>query len=241
MTKFVLLAAALFGCAIAAPQGDLSPAETKLGNAAFRFHSKDTSLVQVQSKLLPGATQDHHAALKYALPKYTPGDACGAIKDCKSCLVNGVCVWLPFHNSCVEDRDSMHVYGTIQCGSWAPETLPLVGNEHDDYRLFHTRDDPRDYNIASLNGGQDVYGLATDLERHGTDAQGNPSAFIAKGGGGEIIAGVSRREFEGNTLQHDAHGRMLPIAVDGVEANDPAEPKAIEPMTSPPFQTEVRR
>jgi len=233
----LIVVVALFGVALCAPQGDLSPAETKLGNAAFRFHQQ--SLMETKSKLLPSATQDWNTPLKYALPKYTPGDACGAIKDCKSCLVNGVCVWLPFHNSCVEDRDEMHVYGTIQCGSWAPYTLPLVGNEHDDYRLFHTRDDPRDYNIASLNGGQDVYGLATDLERHGTDAQGNPSSFIAKGGGGEIIAGVSRREFEGDTLQHDAHGRLLPIDVKGVEQHDVEGPKAIEPMTSPPFQTEV--
>lgn len=234
-----MLVIALFGATLAAPQGDLSPAEAKLGVAAFHFRPAPASLMETGAKLLPDATQDHNVALKYALPKYTPGDACGAIKDCHSCLINGICVWLPFHNSCVEDRDEMHVYGTIQCGSWAPETLPLVGNEHDDYRLFHTRDDPRDYNIASLNGGQDVYGLATDLERHGTDAQGNPSSFLAKGGGGEIIAGVSRREFDGNTLQHDEKGRMLPMAVSGVEAGDEEGPKAIEPMTSPPFQTEV--
>jgi len=236
----LLLTIALFGLAMCAPQGDLSPAEAKLGNAAFRFHqTSKASLMETQSKLLPSATQNWNTPLKYSLPKYTPGDACGAIKDCKSCLVNGVCVWLPFHNSCVEDRDEMHVYGTIQCGSWAPYTLPMVGNEHDDFRLFHTRDDPRDYNIASLNGGQDVYGLATDLERRGTDAQGNPSSCIAKGGGGEIIAGVSRSEFEGNTLQHDGGGRMLPIAVKGVEQHDVEGPKPIEPMTSPPFATEV--
>mmetsp|Transcript_39166 Transcript_39166/g.76994 ORF Transcript_39166/g.76994 Transcript_39166/m.76994 type:complete len:242 (+) Transcript_39166:26-751(+) len=241
MMSKVLFATALVGVSFASPQGDLSPAEARLGSSAFRFHERP-ALIESTSKLLPGATQDHHAPLKYALPKYTPGDACGAIKDCGSCRVNGVCVWLPFHNRCVEDRDSMHVYGTIQCGTWSPDTLPYVGNEHDDYRLFHTRDDPRDFNIASLNGGQDVYGLATDLERHGTDAQGNPSSFNAKGGGGEIIAGVSRREFEGGTLEHDSVGRMLPIGVKGIlgmENDHEAQGAAIEPATSPPFQTEV--
>lgn len=189
---------------------------------------------RAKAGVLPISKSNFNRPLSYALPKYTPGDACGTKGKCADCLINQVCVWLPFHNRCVEDRDPEHVYGTMQCGTWTPDELPQVTNGHDDYKLFHERKDPRDFNIASLSGGQDQYGLAVDMEK--SDAN-DPDRALATGGGGEIIAGQTHQGFTGNLLHHDKSGKMLPIGVKGVEScgcelgkdmlkNNPNQPSA---------------
>lgn len=190
------------------------------------LHPVKDALVQTKSEILPFGSSNHHHALAYKLPKYTPGDACGVHKDCKECLINQVCVWLPFGGACVEDRDPKHKYGTMQCGTWTPDVLPVVTNEHDDYRLFHTRNDPRDFNIASLGGGQDVYGLAVDLE---SKSANDPDRLLATNSGGEIIDGVTRKAFNGQLLEHDFTGKMLPIGHEGEETKS-ACPCAKDPI-----------
>lgn len=175
------------------------------------------SLMETSSKVLPAASSNFHAPVAYPLPKYTPGDACGVHPSCSECLVNQVCVWLPFGNKCVEDRDPQHKYGTMQCNTWTPDLLPVVTNEHDDYRLFHTRNDPRDFNIASLGGGQDMYGLAVDLE---SKSANDVERLLAVNGGGEIVNGQTHKGFQAQLLQHDWMGKMLPIGQKGREAQD---------------------
>ena len=58
----------------------------------------------------------------------------------------------------------MHIHKDKRTDAHISVQLPVISNEHDDYRLFHTRGDPRDFNIASLKGGQDMYGKAVDVE-----------------------------------------------------------------------------
>jgi len=184
------------------------------------------SFIQQKAKLLPASVSNFNKPLAYPLPKYTPGDACGVHTNCKECLTNQVCVWLPFGGSCVEDRDPQHTSGTMQCGVWTPDLLPVVTNEHDDYRLFHTRNDPRDFNIATLGGGQDVYGLAVDMEsKNANDVE----RMLAINGGGEIVDGITHKAFEGQLLEHDYTGKMLPVGQKGRETHE-ACPCAKDPV-----------
>lgn len=168
----------------------------------------------VQMAILPAPESNFHHPLSYPLPKYTPGDACGVNTNCKDCHINQVCVWLPFGSKCVEDRDPQHAYGSMQCGAWTPDLLPEVTNEHDDFHLFHSRNDPRDFNIATLGGGQDIYGLAIDMESKNAN---DVDEMLASNGGGEIIDGVPHKNFEGQIVEHDYTGKMLPIGQKGVE------------------------
>jgi len=175
------------------------------------------SFMQTKNQILPSSTSNFHNAMSYPLPKYTPGDACGTHTNCKECLINQVCVWLPFGNKCVEDRNPEHATGTMLCNTWTPDLLPVVTNEHDDYRLFHTRNDPRDFNIASLGGGQDVYGLATDLE---SSRAYEIEDRLAINGGGEIVDGLTHKSYEGQLLEHDWTGKMLPVGQKGRESKE---------------------
>jgi len=177
--------------------------------------------MELASKVLPEDSENWHKPLSYELPKYTPGDACGVHAECDKCLLSQVCVWLPFNSKCVEDRNPSHKAGTMQCGTWTPDELPVIPNEHDDYRLFHTRGDPRDFNIATLKGGQDMYGRAVDMEA----TQAAEATHLATMGGGEVLDGLTHDAFEGQTLQHDMSGHMLSLGMKGVEAQKPCRCK----------------
>jgi len=192
-----LVACLVTGHAMESPDGALSP-----------------NFLEQKSKLLPEDTQNFRPALNYNLPKYTPGDACGSKLNCDDCLMSQICVWLPFNNKCVGSRNPAHKAGTMQCGTWTHDILPVINDEFDDFRLFHTRKNPMDLNIAALKGGQDMFGEVVDIEM---EAPVGPRA-MATMGGGDVIQGLSHSAFEGQTLEHNPFGQMVPLGAKGVES-----------------------